>query len=62
MRTGLQGRSAGGKRNRGDTTVTGCIRKGVNVWQMIEVILHELTESSGVRKTDHVTGFAMLVP
>lgn len=47
---------------RGDTTVTGCIRKGVNVWQMIEVILHELTESSGVRKTDHVTGFAMLVP
>lgn len=47
---------------RKDTTVTGCIRKGVKVWQMMEVILHELTGASGVRKTDEVTGFAMLVP
>lgn len=47
---------------RGDTTVTGCIRKGVKVWQMMEVVLHELTGAGGVRKKDEVTGFAMLVP
>ncbi len=47
---------------RKDTTVTGCIRKGVKVWQMMEVILHEVTGTGGVRKTDEVTGFAMLVP
>jgi predicted DNA-binding protein with PD1-like motif len=47
---------------RGGATVTGCIRKGVKVWQVMEVILHELTESSGIRTTDEVTGFAMLVP
>ncbi|MCF8076012.1 MAG: DNA-binding protein [Desulfotignum sp.] len=47
---------------RGDTTVTGCVRKGVTVWQMMEVILYELTGARGVRKTDEVTGFAMLVP
>lgn len=27
-----------------------------------EVILHELTGSTGMRKTDETTGFALLVP
>jgi predicted DNA-binding protein with PD1-like motif len=47
---------------RGDSAVTGCIRKGVKVWQVMEVILYELTGSTGVRRTDELTGFAMLVP
>lgn len=47
---------------RGDETVTGCVRKGVTVWQVMEVILYELTGSTGMRKTDEFTGFAMLVP
>jgi predicted DNA-binding protein with PD1-like motif len=47
---------------RGDAALTGCIRKGVTVWQVMEVILYELTGSSGVRKMDDTTGFALLVP
>jgi predicted DNA-binding protein with PD1-like motif len=46
---------------RGDSAVTGCIRKGVKVWQVMEVILYELTGSTGVRRTDGLTGFALLV-
>jgi len=45
-----------------DGAVTGCVRKGVKVWQVMEVILHELTGSTGMRKTDEITGFALLVP
>jgi len=47
---------------RGDNTITGCIRKGVKVWQVMEVIIHELTGAAGVRKKDGATGFDMLVP
>ncbi len=47
---------------RGDNTITGCIRKGVMVWQVMEVIIHELTGSTGMRKKDAVTGFDLLIP
>ena len=47
---------------RDHATVTGCIRNGVKVWQVMEVILHELTETSGVRKRDAATGFELLIP
>lgn len=47
---------------RGDAAVTGCIRKGVRTWQVMEVILYELTGSTGVRTMDDTTGFALLVP
>ena len=47
---------------RGDGAMTGCVRKGVKVWQVMEVILHELTGCTGMRKTDEITGFALLVP
>lgn len=47
---------------RGNSTITGCVRKGVTVWQVMEVILYELTGSSGMRKTDELTGFALLAP
>ncbi|MCA1792588.1 MAG: DNA-binding protein [Desulfobacteraceae bacterium] len=47
---------------RGDNTITGCIRKGVRVWQVMEVIIHELTGSIGMRKKDAATGFDLLIP
>ncbi len=47
---------------RKSTAVTGCIRSGVRVWQVMEIVLYELVDSTGVRKKDDVTGFALLVP
>ena len=47
---------------RGFSTVTGCIRNGVRVWQVMEVILQELVDSTGVRRPDPVTGFELLIP
>jgi len=47
---------------RGFSTVTGCARNGVKVWQVMEVILQELVGSTGVRRPDPVTGFDLLIP
>ena len=47
---------------RGDSTITGCVRRGVKVWQVMEVILHELVDSTGVRRPDPATGFELLIP
>lgn len=47
---------------RGLSTVTGCVRNGVKVWQVMEVIVHELADAKGVRRPDPVTGFELLVP
>lgn len=47
---------------RGFSTVTGCIRNGVRVWQVMEVILQELVDSTGVRRPDPTTGFELLIP
>jgi len=47
---------------RGDSSVTGCIRNGVKVWQVMEIILYELEGSTGIRKKDSVTGFDLLEP
>ena len=47
---------------RGANTVTGCVRRGVKVWQVMEVILFELINSSGVRSFDPETGFHLLNP
>ena len=47
---------------RNDETITGCIRMGVRVWQVLEVILWELTETTGRRVLDPVTGFELLIP
>ena len=47
---------------RGGNTTTGCIRRGVRVWQVMEVIVQELVETTGVRKKDAATGFDLLVP
>jgi predicted DNA-binding protein with PD1-like motif len=47
---------------REDRTVTGCVRRGVKVWQVLEVVLAELTDCPAARRHDPVTGFALLQP
>lgn len=43
-------------------TVTGCIRKGVKVWHVMEIILYELTDTTAQRMLDSETGFELLSP
>lgn len=43
-------------------TVTGCARNGVKTWQVLEVILVELVNSSAGRFLDDATGFKLLIP
>jgi predicted DNA-binding protein with PD1-like motif len=45
---------------RKSSTRTGCIRRGVRVWHIMEVILFELLESKGKRVLDSKTGFTLL--
>jgi len=47
---------------RNGETVTGCIRSGVRVWQVMEAILFELLDTTGVRQADEQTGFKLLNP
>ncbi|MFO7802018.1 MAG: DNA-binding protein [Desulfovermiculus sp.] len=45
---------------RGDCTQTGCIRSGVQVWQIMEAVLFELTNCRGQRIADPELGFMLL--
>ena len=45
---------------RKDDTVTGCLRNGVVVWHVMEVILFELVDNTARRAYDAVTGFDLL--
>ncbi len=47
---------------RGDQTITGCVRRGVKVWHILEVVLTELTETSASRSYDFHVGFKLLNP
>lgn len=47
---------------RADSTITGCVRKGVKVWHILEVVIHEIVDSTGIRKIDAATGFELLEP
>jgi predicted DNA-binding protein with PD1-like motif len=47
---------------RQSETVTGCIRTGVKVWQVMEIVLFELMDSTSRRILDSQTGFKLLVP
>jgi len=47
---------------RNTETRTGCVRQGVKVWQVMEVILFELVETTGIRVLDQATGFELLKP
>lgn len=47
-------------RKRG--TITGCVRRGVRVWQVMEAVLFELTDSRATRRFESRTGFTLLQP
>jgi predicted DNA-binding protein with PD1-like motif len=47
---------------RQEATTTGCIREGMKVWQVMEVILIELTETQTAHVLDPETGFYLLNP
>jgi predicted DNA-binding protein with PD1-like motif len=47
---------------RKSSSVTGCVRAGVRVWNVMEVILIELLDTTGLRQYDPVTGFDLLNP
>jgi predicted DNA-binding protein with PD1-like motif len=45
---------------RGEESVTGCTREGVDIWQIGEVVLLELVGSAARREVDPETGFEIL--
>ena len=47
---------------RNESTMTGCVRKGVKTWHIIEVILFELTETAATRQLDPDLDFKLLQP
>jgi predicted DNA-binding protein with PD1-like motif len=47
---------------RETSTVTGCVRNGVKVWHIMEIILLELVDSTGVRVFEPSMGFVLLQP
>ena len=47
---------------REGSTVTGCVRRGVKGWHVMEVVLWELTGTGGKRVLDPATGFELLKP
>ena len=47
---------------RGFTSVAGCIRKGVKVWHVMEIVLQEIVSSTAARCQDANIGFELLVP
>jgi predicted DNA-binding protein with PD1-like motif len=51
--------AAGG---RLDSTITGCVRTGVKIWLVAEVVLIELLESTAVRRLEPDSGFKLLKP
>ncbi|MCG8569659.1 MAG: DNA-binding protein [Spirochaetes bacterium] len=47
---------------RKDQAKTGCIRKGVKIWHVLEVIIQEFIDCSAIRKIDPETSFELLEP
>ena len=47
---------------RNGQTVTGCVRNGVKVWHIMEIIMFELTDATARREIDKITGFKLLQP
>jgi len=47
---------------RGDETVTGCVRRGVKTWHVMEIVIWELLGTSSQRLPDAATGFELLNP
>ena len=47
---------------RESSTVTGCVRRGVKAWHILEVILFELVDTTALRAFDSTTGLELLEP
>ena len=47
---------------RKSQTITGCVRKGVKTWHILEVVLFELIDTTAMRVLDQFTGFELLKP
>ncbi|MFC1498153.1 PPC domain-containing DNA-binding protein [Verrucomicrobiota bacterium] len=47
---------------RKESTKTGCVRSGVKVWHVVEIVLFELTGSTAKRLHESETGFELLAP
>lgn len=47
---------------RNGEAVTGCVRSGVSVWHVLEVVLFELVDNTARRAYDKATGFDLLQP
>ncbi|MBN1691440.1 MAG: DNA-binding protein [Dehalococcoidia bacterium] len=47
---------------RSGQTVTGCLRMGVDVWKVAEVVLYEILGADVARLPDTETGFDLLMP
>ena len=45
---------------RGESTITGCVRPGLDIWTVAEVILMELLDTDMVRKYDPNIGLELL--
>ncbi len=45
---------------RGEKAVTGCVRKGMDVWRIGEVVVLELAGATAERVVDKETGFELL--
>lgn len=51
-----------GALGRGENTVTGCLRPGVETWLVGEAVVTEILGSPAARPTDAGTGLALLEP
>jgi predicted DNA-binding protein with PD1-like motif len=47
---------------REEATITGCVRRGVRTWHVLEIILTELLDCTATRAPDPSTGFDLLQP
>jgi predicted DNA-binding protein with PD1-like motif len=45
-----------------DSTITGCVRTGVKIWLVAEVVLIELLETTATRRIEPGSGFKLLKP
>jgi uncharacterized protein len=45
---------------RGNSTTTGCIRMGIDIWVIGEIILLEVSNTAAHRAIDQKTGFELL--
>ncbi|MGD9950426.1 MAG: PPC domain-containing DNA-binding protein [Desulfobulbus sp.] len=47
---------------RNSTTIIGCIREGVRVWHVMEVVIHELKNCAARREIEAPLGLKLLAP